>query len=69
MEVLMMEDIIYSQKLLKQIFFLSGGISSNIEFEYDLFRSYSDLKTMVDPTVSGTKLLIKAFDSFFIQGK
>jgi hypothetical protein len=38
----------------------SGGISSNVEFEYDLFRFNSAIKIiMVDPTVSPLRLISK----------
>jgi hypothetical protein len=48
----------------------SGGISSNTEFEYDLFRFNKDIKIiMVDPTVSKTKLLIKAILRIFLFKK
>lgn len=46
----------------------SGGISSNLEFEYDAFRFNPNLKIlMVDPTVSGSKLLIKGFARLFFK--
>lgn len=46
----------------------SGGISSNLEFEYDLFRFNKDLKIiMIDPTVSGSKLLLKGFVRLFFR--
>lgn len=38
----------------------SGGISSNLEFEYDTFRFNDGINiVMVDPTVSGPKLIFK----------
>lgn len=40
----------------------SGGVSSNVEFEYDIFRFNKDIKIlMLDPTVSSGKLLFKGF--------
>jgi hypothetical protein len=48
----------------------SGGISSNTEFEYDMFRFNKDIKIiMVDPTVSKIKLLSKAFLRIFFFKK
>lgn len=48
----------------------SGGISSNVEFEYDLFRFNEDLKIiMIDPTVSGSKLILKGLLRFFLNKK
>ncbi|MFV5686307.1 FkbM family methyltransferase [Flavobacterium sp. GB2R13] len=45
----------------------SGGISSNMEFEYDMFRFNKKLQIiMVDPTVSRSKLLVKAILRFFL---
>lgn len=46
----------------------SGGISSNLEFEYDLFRFNESLQIiMVDPTVSGSKLIFKGLARFFFN--
>ncbi len=46
----------------------SGGISSNLEFEYDLFRFNKDIKiVMIDTTVSGTKLLVKGIARLFFR--
>ncbi|WP_397362229.1 FkbM family methyltransferase [Olleya sp. R77988] len=46
----------------------SGGISSNLEFEYDLFRFNDTLQIiMVDPTVSGPKLILKGLARFFFK--
>ncbi|WP_055448717.1 FkbM family methyltransferase [Lacinutrix mariniflava] len=46
----------------------SGGISSNLEFEYDAFRFNPNIKiVMVDPTISGSKLLIKGFARLFFK--
>lgn len=46
----------------------SGGISSNLEFEYDLFRFNDALQIiMVDPTVSGFKLILKGLARLFIN--
>ena len=46
----------------------SGGISSNLEFEHDAFRFNPDLKIlMIDPTVSGSKLLLKGFARLFFK--
>ncbi|MDR7372317.1 hypothetical protein [Flavobacterium aquidurense] len=50
----------------------SGGISSNTEFEYDVFRFNKNISiVMVDPTVSQAKLLLKAIMriSFFKKEK
>jgi hypothetical protein len=48
----------------------SGGISSNVEFEYDVFRMNKDIKiVMVDPTVSSSKLLGKGIARFFFKKK
>ena len=59
-----------SSKIIEANILFSGGISSNIEFEYDLFRFNSDLKIlMVDPTVSQVKLLIKGFLRFLLFKK
>jgi hypothetical protein len=45
----------------------SGGISSNTEFEYDMFRFNKRLLiVMVDPTISGSKLLVKAMVRSFL---
>jgi hypothetical protein len=47
---------------------LSGGISSNLEFEYDAFRFNDSLKIiMVDPTISSSKLIIKGFLRLFLK--
>jgi len=44
----------------------SGGISSNLEFEYDIFRFNKEIKIlMLDPTVSSRKLLLKGIARFF----
>lgn len=58
----------FSPKHIKQASILfSGGISSNVEFEYDLFRFNKNLKlVLVDPTVSRGKLLFKAIARFFL---
>lgn len=46
----------------------SGGISSNLEFEYDLFRFNENIKIlMIDPTVSGSKLLLKGIARLFFS--
>lgn len=46
----------------------SGGISSNLEFEYDIFRFNKDIEIiMVDPTVSGNKLILKGFARLFFK--
>jgi hypothetical protein len=46
----------------------SGGISSNLEFEYDAFRFNPNLKIlMVDPTISGSKLMLKGFARLFFK--
>ncbi len=47
-------------KLQKSDLLFSGGISSNVEFEYDVFHLNKDIKIiMVDPTVSVMKLFGK----------
>jgi hypothetical protein len=44
----------------------SGGISSNLEFEHDIFRFNKEIKIlMLDPTVSKAKLLFKGVVRFF----
>lgn len=50
---------------------VSGGVSSNVEFENDLFRFNKELKiVMIDPTVSKLKLLSKAvLRIFFLKKK
>ena len=49
---------------------LSGGISSNTEFEYDMFRYNKNLQiVMVDPTVSKMKLLTKSVIRIFFGKK
>ena len=46
----------------------SGGISSNVEFEYDFYRFNKNIKIlMVDPTVSGKKLFAKGITRFFLK--
>ena len=46
----------------------SGGISSNLEFEYDLFRFNDRINiVMVDPTVSGAKLIFKGLARLFFK--
>jgi len=46
----------------------SGGISSNLEFEYDAFRFNKDLKIlMIDPTISGSKLILKGIARLFFK--
>lgn len=46
----------------------SGGISSNLEFEYDLFRFNESLQIiLVDPTVSRSKLIFKGLARFFFK--
>ncbi len=46
----------------------SGGISSNLEFEYDAFRFNPKLKIlMIDPTISGFKLLLKGLVRLFFK--
>lgn len=46
----------------------SGGISSNVEFEYDLFRFNDRINiVMVDPTVSGAKLIFKGLARLFFK--
>lgn len=48
----------------------SGGVSSNVEFEYDMFRFNENMfLILVDPTVSKTKLLAKAIFRFFLLKK
>jgi len=46
----------------------SGGISSNLEFEYDIFRFNKDIEIlMVDPTVSGNALILKGLARLFFR--
>ncbi|GAL89432.1 FkbM family methyltransferase [Jejuia pallidilutea] len=46
----------------------SGGISSNLEFEYDIFRFNKHIEiVMVDPTVSGYKLILKGLARLFFK--
>lgn len=54
--------------LKKSYLLFSGGISSNLEFEYDAFRFNKDLKIiMIDPTVSGLKLITKGLVRLFFK--
>jgi hypothetical protein len=54
--------------ILKSDVLFSGGISSNLEFEYDLFRFNKDIKIMmIDPTVSGSKLIFKGIARLFFR--
>ncbi|OEK08856.1 hypothetical protein A8C32_00845 [Flavivirga aquatica] len=54
--------------LKKSELLFSGGISSNLEFEYDAFRFNEELKIiMVDPTVSGGKLIFKGLVRLFFK--
>lgn len=47
---------------------LSGGISSNLEFEFDVFRFNTSTKLlMIDPTVSKFKLLSKGLARLFFK--
>ncbi|MNL50888.1 hypothetical protein D3C87_1739450 [compost metagenome] len=57
------------RNILEAKILFSGGISSNVEFEYDLYRFNKDLLIiMVDPTVSRSKLLAKAIlRTFFLE--
>lgn len=58
------------KKIIESDVLFSGGISSNVEFEYDVFRMNKDIKiVMVDPTVSGFKLLAKGIGRFFFNKK
>ena len=58
------------KKIIEADILFSGGISSNVEFEYDVFRMNKDIKiVMVDPTVSGVKLLGKGIGRFFFNKK
>lgn len=46
----------------------SGGISSNLEFEFDMFRFNPTAKIlMIDPTVSKSKLLLKGLVRLFFK--
>lgn len=55
------------KKILEADILFSGGISSNTEFEYDVFRFNKRIQIiMVDPTVSKSKLLAKALVRSFI---
>lgn len=50
--------------------FLSGGISSNVEFEYDIFRFFPHIElVMIDPTVSPFKLLLKSLIRLILPSK
>ena len=54
------------KKVLEADILFSGGISSNVEFEYDIFQFNKDIKLiMVDPTVSQIGLLSKALLRIF----
>jgi hypothetical protein len=56
-------DTIKNSKVL-----FSGGISSNLEFEYDIFRFNKAIDIiMVDPTVSGFKLILKGLARLFFK--
>ena len=58
------------KKIMDADILFSGGISSNVEFEYDVFRMNKNIKiVMVDPTVSGFKLLGKGIARFFLKKK
>ncbi|SEQ09676.1 Methyltransferase FkbM domain-containing protein [Hyunsoonleella jejuensis] len=47
---------------------ISGGISSNLEFEYDIFRFNKTIDiVMIDPTVSGFKLIFKGLARIFFK--
>lgn len=47
---------------------ISGGISSNLEFEYDIFRFNKTIDiVMIDPTVSGFKLILKGLARLFFK--
>lgn len=53
--------LITPKYLLEADFLFSGGISSNVEFEYDVFRYNKTIQIIgIDPTVSKSKLLLKA---------
>ncbi|WP_027880034.1 FkbM family methyltransferase [Mesoflavibacter zeaxanthinifaciens] len=48
----------------------SGGISSNVEFEFDFYRLNPNASLlMVDPTVSKWKLLLKGITRLFLNNK
>ena len=54
--------------LRKSQLLFSGGISSNLEFEYDAFRFNNSINiVMVDPTVSGPKLILKGLARMFFK--
>jgi hypothetical protein len=61
---------ITSETILKADMLFSGGISSNVEFEYDIFRFNKNIKIiMVDPTVSVLKLFFKGLLRFLFFKK
>jgi hypothetical protein len=54
--------------LKKSQLLFSGGISSNLEFEYDVFRFNDSIYIlMIDPTVSGPKLVLKGLARMFLK--
>ncbi|MBW2937707.1 hypothetical protein KXJ69_06285 [Aureisphaera sp. CAU 1614] len=56
------------ETLKKSKVLFSGGISSNVEFEFDIFRFNKNIKIlMLDPTVSRRKLLFKGFARLFFS--
>ncbi len=58
------------KKVLEADILFSGGISSNIEFEYDMFRFNKNITIfMVDPTVSSIRLFSKAILRFLFFKK
>jgi hypothetical protein len=58
------------KKIMNADILFSGGISSNVEFEYDVFRMNKDIKiVMVDPTVSAFKLIGKGIARIFLKKK
>jgi hypothetical protein len=61
---------ITSDTILNADMLFSGGISSNVEFGYDVFRFNKNIKIiMVDPTVSEIKLFLKGILRIFLFKK
>lgn len=57
-----------TETITKSQILFSGGISSNLEFEYDMFRFNKNMEiVMVDPTVSGLKLMFKGLARLFFK--
>ncbi|MEZ4858020.1 MAG: hypothetical protein R2781_04355 [Flavobacteriaceae bacterium] len=59
---------LHPETIKKSKVLFSGGISSNVEFEYDIFRFNETIKIlMIDPTVSSRKLLFKGIARLFLS--